>query len=525
MRRVMIFAGVMVLAIALFIGCGDDDNGNGTGPSPTTSDTCEVAEVIVYPPQVILQSSESQLFTAEAYDSIDRMIVDAHLHWATTASNVSIDTATGLLTANYSSSTAANVIATVYDCDGLPVQGTGKAYVISTIPDIIVAYQSSTPISEVALGVGDDVLLTINAARFDSSIISMPSGIEYEISVDDPDSTISWVLSGGNLLNITGTDLGSCDLTITLELKSHLISTAIPVTIGEVVDVSGQVIDAMTSEPIPSAQVSIDRGAGFIVSTNTNTSGNFTLTDIIVGNRNISVTKPNYYDIDTTIEVTGGGISDLVCEMIPETTWISGYAVENASRQGLNNVRVWIDGYPEYECTTYTTYSELYEPENGYFVIPTFLVTGNYNIRAERRGEFNTFSRSDYIVRGGDNKLDSLDLIWANNDEDWVTVDLLSEFWLDSDGLLDTSFMVIYEPEAVLIKIHFVELNISPYIGASEINIISETGQELQEWHDGAHTFDEWSDGLCANLLHVHLHIYLAGDGFQIDRYRYIPME
>jgi hypothetical protein len=109
--------------------------------------------------------------------------------------------------------------------------------------------------------------------------------------------------------------------------------------------VSGQVSDAGNGNPVQGASVSADTGQNG----NTDSAGNYTLSDVPVGTRQVSVSVAGYEPASQQLTVTDGGTSTLDFSLTAVTGGGTGTlkgTVRNSSGTGLSGVSVQVLGGP-----------------------------------------------------------------------------------------------------------------------------------------------------------------------------------
>jgi len=484
-----------------------------------------LANIEITPDKTIMEEGQYKQLNSICYDSNGVAITCPEVIWSTTASNISVDSLTGIVYAEYDRTTASNVRATTYINDSIPIFDLAEVYVVNELPEIIVVDKQMVELCE-----GDFDIVDVYAASEDSTEIYLPPGIEWEITKDCDNSIATASLLSGNL-NITGVGYGTCTVTIILHLTDEDISTYVDVMVIEMVEVSGTVRNAQTGNPVAGAEVTIERTASD-VSTTTNSSGVYSFTDanrIPVGETNLTIEKERFFDTEEVIDIVSGGVTSLDFYIEPCTTWIEGYVQEVSSGGGLNNIHLWLSGHSDVDCTTHTIFDGT-TYRNGYYKVPSFLETGTYYLNTDRRDEFQPYSIPINLNLGMLNTIDTVDLIWNGDSTDWVYQSYPLSYWEIEEETNGTRNFPITEPAAVMMQVHFDSLSTWQHIGYTDYYLVhilnSSDSSNLQTWINSI-TFDEWSYNLPTNSIVVQFadcHAPFAG-GFSMDQYRYVPIE
>jgi len=219
-----------------------------------------------------------------------------------------------------------------------PLSGTGRVFVYAQPTTDIQTFELVP--STLTLSIGDMDAIQ-GKITYNNSAVQTITAQELPYAVPNLASASTSIATVSATGMVEGKAVGNTTVSGTLLNTNHTGSVAVNVLSGWTV--SGTVINAATSAPIPNADVSLN---GTVVAT-TNASGMFSIPGVVNGMHTISADATGYVSNQTTVNVSGGNMPNVVIQLtpIPAATYaVSGTVTDAVSTLPISGATVIAGG-------------------------------------------------------------------------------------------------------------------------------------------------------------------------------------
>ncbi len=209
-------------------------------------------------------------------------------------------------------------------------------------------------------------------------------------------------------MNITGIQLsdlnGIIGLTAPSKNGTFTVTSPPPPATGAI---TGNVAYSNNGTGIQSATVNLTNASGVIATTTTDSSGNYSFTNVIPGGYNVTASKPLFISNSTSVTVTAGSTSvvNLLLSLIPGT--ITGNIAYSNNGTGIQGATVNLANASGGIIATTTTDS------SGNYSF-TNVISGSYNVTASKPMFFGNSSGIFAVTPGSTNTVNLI--LWMKGD-------------------------------------------------------------------------------------------------------------